>query len=469
MRSSVKRTILRWLVLFPAIVLPLTLGGVSPWFWSCVASVFLAGMLAYLWLSEPDSLKSIWPPKKKPLILLVFLLYPFSQIIPLPGFWIAILSPHRLLWIEAVQHFTGASHIWSSVSYSPLQSFFGGVWWLFLVCFGFCFRGLINEQGEYDRFVRTLFCVAAGEALYGIIQVLIPSLGVLWEQRTILGTAHKGCARGTFVNRSQLAVFMNLVWPLLVARLLTLGPKEKERQKGSLEFVDDKTVARQKKVFLGFLIFLIILSVLFSRSRAGIIGLLIAFSLFALLGGFLKKKLILIIAVCWIAILAYGSMIGYEATWSRFERASDDIHWRLGVWKDATAILRDHLLTGTGLDSYGFVAPVYREHLSDTTRAVHVHNDYLEMSVELGIPIAGGIFLFVWFYWWKQAIRLWRWRTRLAPEIRLRAAGAVSGGGAFLCHSWFDFNAEIPAILLYAVMIFIVMGVSSGEMRINRP
>ena len=459
MKSRIGKFVHEWLVFFPALVLPITLGGVSPWFWSLTAAIFFLGMLFYLWIEGPGPLGDATSRKTWLAALCVLLAYPFLTIIPLPSSLLAVLSPHRLFWVQAGQQYAGASHIPATISYTPIQTLFGGAWWIFLACYGFFFRGLVRDDKEYNRFVTMLFCIAAAEALYGILQVLIPSMGVLWERGPSLGMEHGGCARGTFVNRNHFAAFMNLIWPVLLARLLTLGPGPR----GKSRFHDHGSVSRQKKFFLGFLAFLVILSILFSQSRGGIMGLLIAFSLFMVLGGFLKKKMVLVFAGCWMVLLIYGGMIGYDAIISRFERATTDFQFRYNIWKDALDIIRDHPLTGIGLDSYNLAAPIYTQNLPDNIRSVHVHNDYLETIVELGIPVGSAIILFVWIYWWKRAIALWRSRSKLSPAIRLRTAGAVAGAGALLWHEWLDFNAEIPAVLLYALMIFILMGSSSGQ------
>jgi len=42
-------------------------------------------------------------------------------------------------------------------------------------------------------------------------------------------------------------------------------------------------------------------------------------------------------------------------------------------------------------------------------------------------------------------------------QRRLIAVGALAGSAAFLCHSWVEFNWQIPAIALYFVMLSVLM------------
>ena len=57
------------------------------------------------------------------------------------------------------------------------------------------------------------------EAVYGLIQALVPSMGVLWVDYV---QAYLGTARGTFINRNNFAGFIEMIWPLALGVTLAM-------------------------------------------------------------------------------------------------------------------------------------------------------------------------------------------------------------------------------------------------------
>ena len=147
--------------------------------------------------------------------------------------------------------------------------------------------------------------------------------------------------------------------------------------------------------------------------------------------------------------------------------------------KTAGSLIRDHWLTGAGLGTFPDVIRVYQSHLTDQFAIVHAHNDYLELAGDLGVPVATAMALLVWGYWWDCARRLLRESALAGNERgarssaagnsvsaldrdqlerrRLLALGALAGSAAFLCHSWVEFNWQIPANQLYFLVLLVLM------------
>ena len=166
---------------------------------------------------------------------------------------------------------------------------------------------------------------------------------------------------------------------------------------------------------------------------------------------------------------------------ARFNELELDTSGRGRIWEDSWQLIRDHWLTGAGLGTFPDVIRVYQSHLTDQFAIVHAHNDYLELAGELGLPVAAAMTLLAWGYWWACARRLLRAsalasnergaRSRAAengvPALdrdqlekrRLLALGALAGSAAFLCHSWVEFNWQIPANQLYFLVLLVLMKV----------
>ena len=459
----------RRLLSLPLVLLPLLLGGARPWFWSVVAGIFAVGLAWSIWSGG-----EVWwtgNVSRKWLVgLSLLLLYPLFQSLPLTAFWIAHLSPHLMLWKTTAKDVALAPSGLFTISYSPLISFFSALWWIFLAGYALLFRKVLREETSLNWLYHTLFWVVGFEALYGLLQTLNPSLGVLWE------SAGQGVARGTFVNRNHYAAFLGMVWPVLLTYLLSATTASTNSQTLSHSELEQQKKTGQKKWFLGFIIGLILLVLFFSQSRGGIIGALIASTVFVAFGKNLRKKgMVGLLVGCWLIMFAYGSIIGFQETLTRFDLMEKDVPGRLEIWEDSWRMIQDHWLTGTGLGTYAEVIRVYQSHLTDKFDIVHAHNDYLELAGELGLPLAATIVTLVWGYWWVCALGMARERgvrSRRSAEHevgavdreqienrRLLALGALAGSAAFLCHSWVEFNWQIPANQLYFIVMLLLMKV----------
>ncbi|NLE64484.1 MAG: hypothetical protein GX606_01030 [Elusimicrobia bacterium] len=112
---------------------------------------------------------------------------------------------------------------------------------------------------------------------------------------------------------------------------------------------------------------------------------------------------------------------------------------RVGFWQDAVRIIKDHPLTGTGLNTYTNTIQRY----SDAWKA-YPHNSYLQMSAEIGLPGVLVFFLFVIFHM-MYAARVVRGGGPDASII----AGIMAGIFGFLVHAFFDttlYSVQHPAL-----------------------
>jgi O-antigen ligase len=457
------------LLLMPLVLLPLLLGGARPWFWSVLAGAFAVGLVRSVW-----SRGEVWwtgnGSRKWLMGLGLLLFYPLFQSLPLSAFLIDHLSPHVMQWKTISKAVALAPSGFFSISYAPLISFFSALWWVFLAGYALLFRKVLREETSPNWLYHTLFWVAGIEAFYGLLQTLSPSIGVLWE------SAGQGVARGTFVNRNHYAAFLGMVWPVLLTYLLSMTAASSNSQTLSHSELEQQKRTGQKKWFLAFIVSLILLVLFFSQSRGGILGALIALTVFVTFGKRLRKKgMVSLLVGCWLVMFAYGSIIGFQEILVRFDLTEKDAPGRLEIWEDSWRMLQDHWLTGTGLGTFSEVIRVYQSHLTDKFDIVHAHNDYLELAGELGVPVGATMVILVWGYWWVCAIRIAKEggsgsRDRDGYEVgaagreqmenrRLLALGALAGSAAFLFHSWVEFNWQIPANELYFIVLLILMEV----------
>ena len=319
---------------------------------------------------------------------------------PLPESWLAFLSPQRFIWLQKANDISGLSG-WTSISYTPLETFYKGIWLVFLALFAVVFRQTLAGTRDSEWLFKVLFVLCGFEAFFGLLQVLIPSLGVPGAGEV----AHRyaGYARGTFNNRNHFASFLNMTWPLLLAYILGLRIRDyglsnraqrsklKAESKGledyrfarirglrtkqvrrdaegeKLSYPEREWVAqvRQKQIFFGFVLGLILLALFFSASRGGILSALVAMTVFMLLEGKNRKPLLFLIFICWSIVLVYGSIIGFDQIIARFDMLGTDAPGRFQIWETGWRIVKDHVWTGTGLGSFGDLFRVYQDYLDD--------------------------------------------------------------------------------------------------------
>jgi len=463
----------------PLVLLPLLLGGARPWFWSIIAGVFTVDLAWSLSFSHHQGWKGTIS-RQWAVALALLLLCPLLQILPLPASWMAYLSPQLLMWRDLADHvaLTTSGHFFS-ISYSPLVTFFSSLWWVFLAGYVLLFRQFLRDESNLLWFCRLLFWVAGIEACYGLMQTLIPSLGVLWESEG------QGVARGTFVNRNHYAAFLGMLWPVLLAFLLCPATAHATTRGLPDSTLEEQKKERQKRLFLGFVVGLILLGQVFSMSRGGISAALISLTVFVVLGKTQRRKgLVAFLVGCWVVMLAYGSIIGFGGIITRFNELEMDASGRGRIWEDSWQLIRDHWLTGAGLGCFPELIRVYQSHLTDQFAIVHAHNDYLELAGELGVPVATTMVLLVWGYWWACARRILGEGAMADDERgsesrgdkdgfshhdreqlerrRLLAIGALAGSASFLCHSWVDFNWQIPANQFYFLVLLMLMNSRQG-------
>ncbi len=458
------RLLLHFLVAMPILLLPFFLGGARPWFWAPIAGLFMIGISIYLWIEGEGPALTAGVPKKTLIVGAVFIGYPLLQVVPLPLPLLSILDADRALWLQRASDVTGLRAGLTSVSYMPLTTLFAVFWCIFLFIFALVFIKTCKEKNFIDWFLRLLFLLASAEAVYGLLQVLIPSMGVLWE------SAGSGDARGTFVNRNHYAAFLGMIWPVLLAYLLSRSKTLSQGEARSYYEQEEASQIRQKQAFMAFLIGIVLLALVFSESRGGILGALISLTVFTVFGRINTKGMIGFVIAGWVVMIFYGSIIGFQGILERFDVLEEGASGRFRIWEDSWRLIRDHFMTGTGLDTFPMAIRLYQSHLTDQNQIVHAHNDYLELMAEFGLPFASVVILTVWGYVIWAAGRIWKLKpaaagslpkisaeTRQALQRRLIRAGALAGGTAFLVHSLAEFNWQIPANQLYFIILLVLM------------
>ncbi|MCS7071966.1 MAG: O-antigen ligase family protein, partial [Anaerolinea sp.] len=210
---------------------------------------------------------------------------------------------------------------------------------------------------------------------------------------------------------------------------------------------------RDLRIGLLLLAFMLLIVMLLTGSRGGVISLGAGVALLLLLritGSDQFRRLrrsqqivFVLLPALIAAVVGAGVLIWTQA------RASDgsDI-LRMGLWRGALTITRDQPLTGVGPGMFGRVYREVRDPQFVDDRLGTAHNVFLNTTAETGIGgalILVGVGITVTRVWWR------RWRASSGAD-RLRLEGAYAALTGLVVQSQFDLFTATPIMLL---MIFL--------------
>ena len=436
----------RYIIYFIVGTIPILFAAVQPWIWSFYTAVIFLAFLTSFWQNPNSSVEK--PAKIWIFSVGLFFGVTLFQSLPLSGSIVSLLSPFRYEMLTQATAILGSPVSWPSLSYAPLTSL---AWWTFLLglfLFFRVFRQNIVASNDLTLLIRIVLGLAFLEAVYGIVQSLIPSLGVLWVGYI---KSYLGDARGTYINRNHFAGFMEMTLPLGLGYTLAMGTWHKKMSLKALISSDKPNF----QFFLSIALTVMVLALLLSRSRAGIFGGVLGFLTFVLLmrssSGELPRSFWVITSVIIGMVAFYSLKIGIDPVLERFLRISKDTS-RLDIWRDSLVMIKDHPL-GIGLAASREVFPVYNTTNFAEVRFIYLHNDYLQLLAEAGWlgfgALVGGFYIFLG----KSLFKIRQMHLQADPLRFFLAVGALSGLVSIAFHSFFDFNLHMPANCVYFVML----------------
>lgn len=387
------------------------------------------------------------------------------QLIPLSAGAMAAISPHTLRLqreldlsaaIGTQQAFTlsiDANRTWLALA------FFGS---FALLAVG-CARILTRERAR--RLVVGLTVLGALIAVVAIVQRAAFNGRVYGVWTLVQG----GTPFGPFINRNHFAGWMLLVLPLTLGLLASMVSRAMsaagvDLRSRLLWFASE---AANQTILTAFAAATMTLALTLTLSRSGIAAIAIAmiFASAAMIRhrGSVRRFVTpaFMLTAATIAFIA----VGVDRIAGRFAVAGAvDMEGRRAIWLDASRMLDDFWLTGSGLNTFGVAALFYQTRLKGS-HMQEAHNDYLQLATEggllTGIPVVIAIVAAV------VAIR-GRLREDVGSIWWIRI-GAVSGLLAIGAQSLVEFSLQIPAnAALFAVVLGIALH-DGGKPLTQRP
>ena len=439
--------------------IPILFAAAQPWVWSLYGLLMLAAFAVALWGMEAPTDADHDGYLNK--MVFVFLLWTLFLCLPLPHRALAFISPKRSAILSDTWMLNDTTPDLETLSYSPKAAL---GWWIFLLSLSLFYvlvRHLCTNRTALKRLVFVMIAVGLLESLYGLLQALVPSMGVLWENRIV---DYMGTARGTFINRNNFAGFIGMVWPLALGATLAMTGRARSFKAA----LGSDNLNRQALMALGVIVFL--LALIFSRSRAGMLCALIGFLAFVIqarpgMSTMVRPTRVLLGGVA-VLVSLYTLTIGVEPVIDRFLRIASDGSSRLEIWHDSLAMIKDHPL-GIGLRNYENVFQIYNHTFTTDRPVVFAHNDYLQLLIESGwvgfVALMGAFAVFLA----NRIQRIRRLDFRGDPLRFYLAVGACSGLISMVAHGLFDFNLQIPANCLYFVLLMAILSACTSQRRLR--
>jgi O-antigen ligase len=454
------------LVAFSLLLLfvPLPLGSNRMWAASLV-SVWLNLLLFVLlatWMAQPKLIESPFTPAVRgaAAILLVVVAW-----IILQTSWLVPNDWQHPLWQEAQRLLINQGLLKNP----PLQGSIvldASATNFYLVRFlsyaaSFWIALLLGQDGRRAHILLGVIIVA--ELLYASYGFAIEISGtnkVLWfDKRSYIDNM-----TSTFFNRNSYAAYAGL--GLLSSCAYVFYRWRKVWRDSSMHFFwrDFLTTLASKEIYWLLLPVTMFTALVLSASRAGFASCMVGISVL-ILGLAINKHMpiirVLAVVLGFIALGIGALMIGGNTLVERLNAnmVNEDFEMRLGVYKLTWEAIKANPWLGYGLGNFDTAFRMFR----DPTVVgwfQEAHNEYLEMMMDLGIPMA---------MLWLSAIGLLIWRC-LHGMVKRRKDGifpvlALAATTQEGLHSVLDFSLQIPAV---AITYAALLGLGVAQSRSSR-
>ena len=365
------------------------------------------------------------------------------QLVPLPpAVWSAL--PGR----DAIGHgfdLLGQPRPWLPLSLAPYDTLASALWLLPPLAI---LAGVLR-LGAYRQMwmaVAILIATLAGVIL-GTLQ--ITSADVVTSPWYLYSITNHGSLAGFFANSNHMATLLVATVPFLVA-MYGAG-----RSGGSSQRAH---ASAGQLAILGGAMLVVVLGILLNRSLAGLALGLVVLGASALVRAPLQRRFARwgVAAVGLAGLLAAGAILASPLSNNlTASGAADDFSSRYTTFGNSLRATADHFPAGSGVGSFADVYPAYENpDRVDRWFVNHVHNDYIELALETGLP--GMLLIAAFLLWWMQrTVAIWR-----APAIDPFARAATIASGAILLHSLVDFPLRSTGIsAMFAFCVAVMVGV----------
>ena len=434
-------------------------GGVYTWVWVPAASLLLVLALTV----RPDVVRDK-RFRVLDLTLIAVVVACLVQLVPLPAGLIRAFDPQAIavrtaLWLPPLV--TASNLPWIPISIAPIDTLAAvGIFVSAIIMFWMCRQ--VCEQGGTGRIVRVIAFIGLIASVSAIVQRAqrIDMLYGVWRP---LDTGAR--PYGPFVNRNHMATWIIMACPLAFGYLLARAPTKESPHHFSQRVANALKQLGTIRIWLVAAVCVMTLAVMLSASRSGLIGLMSAFLLSTVLTRrrgtmAVRRWVIFQFALLALVVLWFAN---YDMLLRRLDESitrAQEGRGRVAIWRDATRLIEDFPVTGTGAGTFGKAINVYQT--AEPGYAIdQAHNHYLQLMAEGGawllLPAALAVGFFV--------VLAGRSLKQDFSSNYLIRAGACAGMAGVMVQSIWETGLTMPANALLFAMLAGIATYSSGEPR----
>ncbi len=333
----------------------------------------------------------------------------------------------------------GTSSALAGVSLYPFES--ESAWLFVLVPIGVFAATRVLTAAWTTRLMLLLLALTTLQALLGLLQY-----GASEGSPQFLGMQMPDLpsAKGTYTNRNHLAGLLEMMLPVAIALMVFAVGARGRRGRWSERLVFLGSARGHVAVLYGALALLLLVGLVFTRSRTGILLGMLAVLLSTLafarrIGG---TNVYGPVGTLVAFALGIAVAIGLLPVLDRFAVAEAVADARWSIFAATFVGIGAFAPVGSGPGTYPQVFPAFQPPELGRWFINHAHNDYLEWLFEGGLAAAALIALLLVLYG-RQWARVWTGRAW--SQARFVQVGAGIGLLLLLLHSLVDFNLHIPA------------------------
>ncbi|NMP16481.1 O-antigen ligase family protein [Thalassotalea sp. Y01] len=439
--------------------LPIPLGSNRPWAWSImevVSFVILAIVVARIPSKAfTEQIRAYWPLA---LGMLLFLLYQFIQLVPLPVNFVKALSPNTVL----VQQHANISSDWLSIAVDSNQAIIATLKACSYFAVMLSVLLLVTDFKRLKYLLIAIIIACTWQGFYGAIMALSGQ-----EHSFFWSMNNNSTANGSFIYRNHFANF------LIMGLAVGLGYLVATLDKDSI----DKPSRRERatrwltslvsgKAALRIALAIMVIALVLSRSRMGNTAFFVALTITGVLAFILLRQKskslgILLISVLIIDTFILGAYFGIDKVKTRIEQTTVANEARIDFNEYSWQLVELFPRVGTGGGGYYTVFPLVQG--EDVNAFLdHAHNDYLQFAIEYGIPATLWLGIIVMVSLVQGIIAMRRRRSKMLQGLGFATTLAIIG---MLLHISVDFNLQAPANAAYFHIVLALAWIANNGLK----
>ena len=425
--------------------LPIPLGSNRPWAWGIIEVVAFSLLAVHLLLSVKNNENVLQKLSAYKYILLPFALvqlWLLLQITPLPSSVLYSLSPNLA---DIYNYFPDGLRTLSLDPSETKVAFYKGLAYLSIMLLSIL---LVTSEKRVKQLIIVMVLSGTFQAVYGSLQAMSGN-DLSW----VVEVKNSSIATGSFIYKNHFANFLLLVLSMGIGLLVAnLSQQKNQSRRDKLRNLISTLL--HGKAALRIALAIMVIALVMSRSRMGNAAFFISMTITGIFAFIYFKKrnkalTVLLISLFVIDTFILGAWFGLDKVKNRMEQTSFSQETRDEVNIYGLELIKKFPLTGTGAGSFYTAFPMVK---GDDINLFydHAHNDYLQFTIEYGIPVTMLLATIVLISLWQAAYTMRKRRNTLMKGVAFGCMMAIVG---MLVHITVDFNLQAPANAVYFVLI----------------